>query len=342
MISIKNMKKENKETKEQVSNLKDAISELKKKYGESILQTEKESLGKIEMTPTGCYAFDELLGGGIAVGRLFEIYGEPSQGKSTISLFLAAQFQKQDKVVAYIDAENSYDSDYAKKLGVNTSKLIISQVETLEQAFDVIKSLSETNEVDLIIVDSVASLVPKSEIEEDSSTMLKDTYAVQARLLSKALRIVVGPIARSKTSVVLLNQTRSKVGQFYGPKETSSGGKAIKFYASVRLSVSTIEKIKNSKDEVIGSTLKITAVKNKCAFPFKSGTVDLYFGSGIDLYGDALDHGTKIGVIQKVGNTYTFGEIKLGASRDKAKDFLVENEEIYQKIRGEINKIIKK
>lgn len=328
--------------KEKTSTLKDAMSELKKKYGDSILQTAKDSVGKIEMLPTGSYAFDELLGGGIPRSRIIEIYGEPSQGKSSMSLFLAAQFQKNGKLVAYLDGENSYDSDYAKKFGVDTTKLIISQFETLEQAFDVIKSLAETNEVDLIIVDSVASLVPKSEIEEDSSTMLKDTYAVQARLLSKALRIVVGPIARSKTSVVLLNQTRSKVGQFYGPKETSSGGKAIKFYSSVRLSVSTIEKIKNSKDEVIGSTLKITAVKNKCAFPFKYGTVDLFFGSGIDLHGDALDYGEKIGVIKKVGNTYSFGETKLGASRDKAKDFLVENDEIYQKIREEINKKINK
>lgn len=328
--------------KEKTITLKEAMSELKKKYGDGILQTEKDSTGKIEMIPTGSYTFDELLGGGIPRSRIIEMYGEPSQGKSSMSLFLAAQFQKKGKLVAYIDAENSYDSDYAKKLGVDTSKLIISQIETLEQAFDVIKSLSETNEVDLIIVDSVASLVPKSEIEEDSITMLKDTYAVQARLLSKALRIVVGTIARSKTSVILLNQTRSKVGQFYGPKETSSGGKAIKFYSSIRLSVSTIEKIKNSKDEVIGSTLKITAVKNKCAFPFKSGTVDLYFGAGVDLHGDTLDYGTKIDVISKTGNTYTFSETKLGVSRDKAKDFLVENDEIYQKIREEINNKIKK
>lgn len=328
--------------KENIPTLKSAMSELKKKYGDGILQTEKDSIGKIEMVSTGSYAFDDLLGGGIPCSRIIEAYGEPSQGKSSASLFLAAQFQKQGKVVAYIDAENSYDSDYAKKLGVDTSKILISQVETLESAFDVIKSLAETNEVDLIIVDSVASLVPQSEIEEDSSTMLKDTYAVQARLLSKALRIVSGSIARSKTSVILLNQTRSKVGQFYGPKETSSGGKAIKFYASVRLSVSTVEKIKNSKDEVIGSTLKITAVKNKCAFPFKSGTIDLYFGSGIDLKSDTLDYSEKIGVIKKVGNTYTFGETKLGVSRDKAKDFLVSNDEIYQKIREEINNKIKK
>lgn len=328
--------------KENIPTLKEVTSELKKKYGETVIQTETDVLGKIEMISTGSYAFDNLLGGGIPRSRIIEAYGEPSQGKSTISLFLAAQFQKQKKVVAYIDAENSYDSDYAKKLGVDTSKLIISQIETLEQAFDVIKSLAETNEVDLIILDSIASLVPKSEIEEDSSTMLRDTYAVQARLLSKALRIVTGPIARSKTSILLLNQTRSKVGQVYGIKETSSGGKAIKFYASIRLSISTVEKIKNSKDEVIGSVLKITAVKNKCAFPFKSGTIDLYFGTGIDLHGDTLDYSEKIGVIKKTGNTYTYGEVKLGASRDKAKDFLVENEEIYQKIREEINKIFKK
>lgn len=321
--------------------LSEAMSSLKKKYGESILQTEKDSVKKIETTSTGSFSLDNLLGGGIPVGRLIEIYGEPSQGKSTISLFIAAQFQKVGKTVAYIDAENSYDMDYASKLGVDTSKILISQVETLESAFDVIKTLAETDGVDLIIVDSVASLVPKSEIEEDSSTMLKDTYAVQARLLSKALRIVSGPIARSKASLILLNQTRSNVGQIFGNKEISTGGKAIKFYSSVRLSVSTIEKIKDSNSEVIGAKLKITAVKNKCAFPFKSGTVDLFFGSGIDLYGDVIDFGEQKGIIKKSGNTYSFGEEKLGVGRENAKKALQKNEELYTKIRLAIDEVLK-
>lgn len=323
--------------KNEIFTLKEKMEELRKKYGDNIVLTGKESVEKIEMSSTGSYAMDELLGGGIPKGRIIELFGEPSQGKSSISLFLAAQIQKKGGTVAYIDAENTYDVNYAEKLGVDTSKLIISQIETLEQAFDVIKSLTETNEIDLIIVDSVAGLVPKSEIEEDSSEMLKDTYAVQARLLSKALRIITGPIARSKSSVIFINQTRSKVGQFYGAKETSVGGKALKFYSSIRLSVSTVEKIKASNEDIIGSVLKITAVKNKCAFPFKSGTINLYFGKGIDLYGDTLDYGEKIEVIKKTGNTYTFGEIKLGVSREKAKDFLVNNEEIYQQIRKEIN-----
>jgi recombination protein RecA len=323
--------------KDETPTLKDAMSDLRKKYGESIVITEEEVIGKTEMIPTGSYAIDNLLGGGIPVGRLLELYGEPSQGKSTISLFFAAQVQKAGGTVAYIDAENAYDSDYAKKIGVDTSKVIISQNETLESAFDVIRTLAETNEVDLIIVDSVASLVPKSEMEEDSKSMLKDTYAVQARLLSKALRIITGPVARSKTSVIFINQTRSKVGVIYGPKETSSGGKALKFYASVRLSVATVDKIKDSKDEVIGSTLKITAVKNKCAFPFKTGTIDLYYGTGIDLEGDTLDYGEKIGVITKTGNTYTYDGEKLGVGRENAKNALKKNPELTEQIRIQIN-----
>jgi recombination protein RecA len=318
--------------------LENAMADLRKKYGESIILNEKNMMEKTEMRSTGSYAIDNLLGGGIPVGRIMELYGEPSQGKSTISLFFAGQIQKAGGVVAYIDAENSYDAEYAQKLGVDTSKLIISQNETLESAFDVIKTLAETNQVDLIIVDSVASLVPKSEMEEDSSSMLKDTYAVQARLLSKALRIVTGPIARSKTSVIFINQTRSKVGVFYGQKETSSGGKALKFYSSIRLSVSIIEKIKDTKDSVIGSTLKIVAVKNKCSFPFKTGTVDLYFGKGIDLSGDALDFGEQIGVIKRTGNTYTFDAIMLGVSREKAKKFIAENESVFKEIRNAITK----
>ncbi len=314
--------------------LKEAMAAIRDKYGEGAILTAEKSQEKVETMPSGSFAIDNLLGNGIPRGRIIELYGEPSQGKSTISLFFAAQVQKNGGTVAYLDAENAYDATYAAKLGVDTSKILVSQPETLEEAFDIIKMYSETNAIDMIIVDSVASLVPKSELEGDD--MLKETMAVQARLLSKALRIITGPVAKSKTTVIFINQTRSKVGVFYGQKETTPGGKALKYYASVRLSVAKIEKIEGPNKEQIGAKLKITAVKNKCAFPFRSGTIDLYFESGIDLCSDTLDRAIEVGVIEKNGNTYSFKGNKLGVGRDNAKKYILKDEDLYKEIRNEI------
>jgi len=311
--------------------LKDAMKVIREKYGEGSILTAEKSQEKVETMPSGSFAIDNILGSGIPRGRIIELYGEPSQGKSTISLFIAGQIQKNGGVVAYLDAENAYDANYAEKLGVSTKDLIVSQPDTLEEAFDIIRTFAETNSVDLIIVDSVASLTPRAELAEDDQ--FKETMALQARLLGKALRINTGIIAKSKTTVIFVNQTRSKVGVFYGQKETTPGGKALKFFSSVRLSVAKVEKIEGTNKEQIGATLKITAVKNKCAFPFRSGTIDLYYDSGIDLHSDTLDRAEETGVITKTGNTYTFGETKLGVGRENAKKSLVKNEDIYQAVR---------
>lgn len=311
--------------------LKDAMKSIRDKYGEGSILTTEKSQEKVETMPSGSFAIDNILGTGIPRGRIIELYGEPSQGKSTISLFLAGQIQKQGGTVAYLDAENAYDASYAEKLGVSTKDLIVSQPDTLEEAFDIIRTFAETNSVDLIIVDSVASLTPKAELAEDDQ--FKETMALQARLLGKALRINTGIIAKSKTTVIFINQTRSKVGVFYGQKETTPGGKALKFFSSVRLSVAKVEKIEGPNKEQIGATLKLTAVKNKCAFPFRSGTINLYYDSGIDLHSDTLDRAEETGVVTKTGNTYSFGETKLGVGRENARKFLVKNGDVYQAIR---------
>ena len=322
--------------KEETNKLQEAIDAIKKKYGDGAVMKSGEIADKIEAISTNCYAIDNLLGcGGIPRGRITEIFGAESSGKSTLCLYLAAQVQKAGGLCVYIDAENAYDQQYAETIGVDTSKLLVSQPSSLEEAFDSIREFADSNAVDLIIIDSVSALVPKSEIEGEE--MLKDTMAVQARLLSKGLRILSGPISKSKTVVIFINQLRANIGVMYGQKEITTGGKALKYYASVRLNIGKGDKILGTKDAQIGNTMNITAVKNKVGFPFKKASVDLYYGKGVDLHADTLDYGAECGVIKLVGNTYSFGEEKLGVGRENARKFLVKNEEVYQKIRKNIN-----
>lgn len=317
---------------ESVPTIEEALKKLRKQYGEGVILQAQDMPDDIEVISTGCFAIDRLLGcGGLPKGRIIEIFGEPSEGKSTLCLFLTAQVQKSGGTVAYIDAENAYDASYAKNIGVETSKLMVAQPESLEEAFDTVRALAETNKVDLIVVDSVAALVPRSELEGED--MLKETMALQARLLGKALRILTGPISRSRTIVIFVNQTRSKVGVVWGNPETTPGGKALKFFSSVRLKVSKGDKILGKKDEQIGNTVKITAVKNKVGFPFRKGSFDLYYGAGVDLVTDALDTAEELGVVKKEGNTYSFGETKIGVGREKAIEKLKSDTEIYEKIR---------
>ncbi len=311
--------------------VEDAIKALRKQYGEGVILQSHDVPKDIEVIPTGCFAIDRLLGcGGLPKGRIIEVYGEPSCGKSTLCLFFAAQVQKQGGTVVYIDAENAYDAKYANNVGVETEKLMVSQPSTLEEAFDTIRALAETKKIDLIVVDSVAALVPRSELEGEE--MLKETMALQARLLGKALRIVSGPISKSGTIVIFINQTRSKVGIVWGNPETTPGGKALKFFSSVRLNVQKGDKIMGSKDEQIGNTIKITASKNKVGMPFRKCEFDLYYGAGVDLMSDALDTAIEFGVIKKDGNTYSFGDIKLGVGRDKTIDAVKKDKDLYNKI----------
>lgn len=321
--------------------VEEAIKALRKQYGEGVILQAQDVPKDIEVIPTGCFAIDRLLGcGGLPKGRIIEVYGEPSCGKSTLCLFFSAQVQKQGGTVVYIDAENAYDAAYAKNVGVETNKLLVSQPSTLEEAFDTIRALAETKKIDLIIVDSVAALVPKSELEGEE--MLKETMALQARLLGKALRIVSGPVSRSGTTVIFINQVRSKVGIVWGNPDVTPGGKALKFFSSVRLNVTKGDKIMGSKDEQIGNTIKITAVKNKVGMPFRKGEFDLYYGAGVDLISDALDTAMELGVIVKEGNTYSFGEQKLGVGRDKVIETVKKEKELYEKIYKETKKAVSK
>jgi recombination protein RecA len=329
------MKKEKVEKVEKEDVVEAALARLQKKYGDEVLmQLDKEVDFKVDWIPTGCFGLDEVMGSGLPRGRVIEMFGAESSGKSTMSLFLMAQIQKRGGRVALIDAENAFDGSYATNVGLDISKLLVSQPTTLEESMDIIKELCETNSFDMIVIDSVSALVPKSEVEGED--FMKDTMAIQARLMSRALRILSGPISKSKTVVIFINQIRDKVGVFYGSKTTTSGGRALKFFSSIRLQVAKGHKIEGKGEVQIGNEIIVTAVKNKCGFPFKSVTLDLYYAKGIDLCADAIDFGEKVGVVIKEGNTYSFDGVNLGVGRDKAKKALSEDPELFEKIKKAI------
>lgn len=328
------MKKE--KTEKAVDKVDEALARLQKKYGEDVLMSlDKQVDFKVDWLPTGCFGLDEVMGSGLPRGRVIEMFGAESSGKSTMSLFLMAQIQKRGGRVALIDAENAFDGSYASNVGLDISKLLVSQPTTLEESMDIIKELCETNSFDIIVVDSVSALVPKSEVEGED--FMKDTMAIQARLMSRALRILSGPISKSKTVVIFINQIRDKVGVFYGSKTTTSGGRALKFFSSVRLQIAKGNKIEGKGGVQIGNEIVVTAVKNKVGFPFKTTTLDLYYARGIDLHADAIDFGEKIGVINKEGNTYSFDGVTLGVGRDKARKALTDDAELFERVRKAIN-----
>lgn len=322
--------------------IEDALALLHKKYGkESVIEMDKSIDIEVEVISTGCFALDDAFGcGGLPRGRIIELFGQESSGKSTLATFFMAQIQKQGGKVALIDAEFAFDANYARAIGLDTNKLILAQPGSLEEAMDVLQGLVKSNGLDIIVIDSVAALVPKSEIEGEE--MLKDSMAVQARLMGKALRILTGSIARSRTVVIFINQIREKVGVFFGNKETTPGGKALKFFSSVRIDVKKGDKIEGKDKELIGHTLKTTMVKNKVGYPWKQANFDLYFGSGIDLYADALDYGEKLKLVTKTGNTYSIEALKLGVGRDQAKKYLKDHQDTYEKLIEIIKKTIKK
>lgn len=320
--------------------LKKVINELEKKYGEGVVLTDGDS-HNVKALSTGCFAIDSLLGcGGLPVGRLMEVYGEESSGKSSACLFFAGQIQKQGGKILYIDVEQTYDQKYAAKLGVDTgpNHFYVSQPSTLEETMDILRSFILTNHFDLIIVDSVAAMVPKADFEDGA--LEKDSVAVKARLMSKYLPVLASEVAASKTVVIFINQTRANIGVYYGPKDTTPGGKSLKFFCSVRLSVTKGTAIKRG-DEQVGNSLRIVAKKNKVGIPYREGTMDLYFGEGVDLISDTLDFGVKMGVIALAGNTYSYGETKLGVGKEKVKEALRSDEAMLAKIREEIYSKIK-
>lgn len=311
------------------------VEEIKEKFGEGMMM-KLGDIKKVDVASisTGAISLDLALGiGGVPRGRVIEIYGPESSGKTTLSLHIIANAQKVGGTAAFIDAEHALDPEYAKKIGVKINDLLISQPDNGEQALDIVETLVRSNAIDVIVVDSVAALVPKAEIEGE---MGDSHMGRQARLMSQALRKLTAIIARSNTIVIFINQLRMKIGVVFGNPETTTGGQALKFYSSVRIEVRRSAQIKKG-EEVVGNRVKVKIVKNKVAPPFKTTEFDIMYNEGISQSGDLLDTGVKYEVVKKSGNSYVFEEVKLGVGRETAKSFLKEN----QKVANDILKAIK-
>ncbi len=327
------MKKENYK-----ESLVTAMGQIRKKYGEgSIMLLGEGARIDIETIPTGAINLDAALGvGGIPRGRVSEIYGEEASGKTTLALHIAAEAQKMGGVIAFIDAEHALDPSYARKLGINTDEMLISQPDTGEQALEITETLVRSNAVDLIIVDSVAALVPQAEIEGD----MGDTHVgLQARLMSQALRKLTGAIGKSSCALIFINQTRMKIGvtPYMNPR-TTTGGVALKFYSSIRIEVKSGPKIKTASNEIIGNVIWVKIVKNKLAPPFRSVQFDIIYGKGISSLGILVDEAVNANIIQKKGSWYSYEGTQIGQGKDQAKDYLREN----AKVKGQIEKKVKK
>nr|WP_246579307.1 recombinase RecA [Alkaliphilus flagellatus] len=311
-----------------------AISQIEKQFGKgSIMKLGEDSKMSFESVSTGSIGLDLALGiGGIPKGRIIEIYGPESSGKTTVSLHVIAEAQKTGGTAAFIDAEHALDPVYAKKLGVDIDNLIVSQPDTGEQALEIAEALVRSGAVDIIVVDSVAALVPKAEIEGE---MGDSHMGLQARLMSQALRKLAGSINKSKTVAIFINQLREKIGVMFGNPETTTGGRALKFYASVRLDVRRVDSIKQGND-VVGNRTRVKVVKNKVAAPFKQAEFDIMYGEGISKTGDILDVATSLDIIDKSGAWYSYGDHRLGQGRENGKQFLKDNPEIALEIENKI------
>ena len=315
--------------------LESALGQIERQFGKgSIMKLGGDNvLPEIEATSTGSLGLDIALGiGGLPKGRIVEIYGPESSGKTTLTLHCVAEEQKKGGVCAFVDAEHALDPQYAKKLGVNLDELLISQPDTGEQALEITDTLVRSGAVSLVVVDSVAALTPKSELEGD---MGDSSVGVHARLMSQAMRKLTGSIARSNCMVIFINQIRMKIGVMFGSPETTTGGNALKFYSSVRLDIRRIGAIKD-RDEVVGNTTRVKVVKNKVAPPFKQVEFDIMYGEGISKTGELLDLGVKAGVVEKSGSWFSYGDERIGQGRENAKGFLKENADIAWEIEDKI------
>ncbi len=312
--------------------LEQAIQQIEKVHGKgSIMKLGDGYTVKVEVIPTGCLALDHALGiGGLPRGRIVEIYGPESSGKTTVSLHVIAEAQKLGGTAAFIDAEHALDPEYAKKLGVNTEDLYISQPDNGEQALDIADYLVRSNAVDIIVIDSVAALTPKSEIEGD---MEQQNVGVQARLMSKALRKLTAIINKSKTCVIFINQLREKVGVMFGNPETTTGGKALKFYSSVRLDVRKKDAVKDG-GVIIGNKTAVKVVKNKLAPPFRTAEFEIIFGQGISKEGSLVDLAIEKGVFVKSGSWISFNDEKIGQGREKVIALMKSNPDLYNEVEG--------
>lgn len=319
--------------KEKIS-LEETIEEIKKKFGEgSIMKLKEAKKVDVDVIPTGSISLDRALGvGGIPRGRVIEIFGPEGGGKTSLALHILAEAQKAGGVAAFVDAEHALDPDWARKIGVNVDELLISQPDSGEQALQIVETLVSSGEVDAIVVDSVAALVPKEEI---AGEMGEFQIGLQARLMSQALRKLSGIVSKTKTAVIFLNQTRMKIGQMFGAPETTPGGLALKFYSSVRINLKRIGQIKKG-DEIIGARIQAKIVKNKVAPPFKTAEFDIYYDEGISKLADIINSGLKAGLIKKSGSWLEYQNKKLGQGIEKSKEFLRENPELAEEIKAKI------
>ncbi|MBN1585774.1 recombinase RecA [Candidatus Uhrbacteria bacterium] len=312
----------------------DAIDQIKQRFGDgSIMKFGEAKRTDIDSVPTGCLSLDLALGiGGIPRGRIIEIYGPESSGKTTLAQHVVAEVQRLGGTAAFVDAEHALDPEYAKRLGVRVDDLLISQPDTGEQALEITETLVRSGAVDVVVVDSVAALVPKAEIEGE---MGDSHMGLQARLMSQALRKLTGIVSKTNTIVIFINQTRQKIGIVFGNPETTTGGTALKFYSSVRIEVRRSAQIKQN-EQVIGNQVSCKIVKNKVAPPFRSCRFDIMYNEGISLAGDLLEMGVTHGVVTKSGNSYAYGETKLGVGRETAKSFLKADRKLMARIRKDV------
>jgi recombination protein RecA len=324
-------KQKKEETKDERGDLAEALAEIKQRFGEgSIMKLKEAKAVNVGAISTQSISLDLALGiGGLPRGRVIEIYGPESSGKTTLALHVLAEAQKKGGVGAFVDAEHALDPEYARKIGVNVNELLISQPDSGEQALQIVETLVSSGQVDVIVVDSVAALVPQREIEGE---MGEFQIGLQARLMSQALRKLSGIVAKTKTIVIFLNQTRMKVGIMFGNPETTPGGLALKFFASVRIDLRRTAQIKHG-DEIIGNSVKAKIVKNKVAAPFRIAEFNIYYNEGISYITDLINTGIKFGVIKKAGSWLQFEETKLGQGIDGSKTFLKENHTVAEKIK---------
>ena len=328
-----------KENKEKTKALNLTIEKLEKTYGQgTVMKLSDESIINVPSIPTGSIGLDIALGiGGIPKGRVIEIYGPESSGKTTLSMHCIAEAQKKGGIAAFIDAEHAFDKSYAEKLGIDTENLLISQPDNGEQALEIAEHLIRSGAIDIIVIDSVAALVPKGELEGE---MGDSKMGLQARLMSQAMRKLTGAIHKSGCACIFINQLRQKIGVMFGNPETTTGGNALKFYSSVRIDIRRIGQIKYNPDSVMGNRTKVKVVKNKVAPPFKVVEFDIMYGKGISKSGEIIDLGVEMNIIQKAGSWFSYNENKLAQGRDSAKQIIEDNPELMKELESKIKEKI--
>lgn len=318
--------------------LEAALLQIEKQFGKgSVMKLGQDAISEIAFIPTGSLSLDLALGvGGVPRGRVLEIFGPESSGKTTVALHIIAEAQKRGGFAAFIDAEHALDPQYATNLGVNLDELLVSQPDTGEQALEIAEALVRSNAIDVLVIDSVAALVPRAEIEGE---MGDSHVGLQARLMSQALRKLSGVISKSRTCAIFINQIREKVGVMFGNPEVTPGGRALKFYASVRLDVRRIESLKIGSDQIIGNRTRVKVVKNKVAPPFKIAEFDILYGKGVSAEGSLIDLGLEHNIINKSGAWYSYGEERLGQGRENVREFLKDNPEMSREIETKVREV---